>query len=190
MLKIQILPLKPSTTCLEIDLLSASKSTKSRWPETRCSGITSSHCLSDYTSEERSEGSINYYGLFCGRDQHLAEVEKRTIHDSIRDAKLDPSLKSPNAQLQCQARVKESAPRKRCSGELSRNRQSTLTVKPCKSSLKNWGKSSFKSSRAAVLISEDTGLLASSFIFTERESFLTQRELGSFCCWYLCHQQR
>lgn len=33
-------------------------------------------------------------------------------------------------------------------------------------------KDPFKSSRAAVLISEDTGLLASSFIFTERESFL------------------
>ena len=64
-------------------------------------------------------------------------MEKRTIHISIGDAKLDRSLKSPNAQLQCQARAKKSGPRKCCSGELSRNRQSTLTVNPCKSSLKN-----------------------------------------------------
>lgn len=46
-------------------------------------------------------------------------------------------------------------------------------------------KGPFTSSRAALLISEDTGLLASSFIFTKRESFLTQRKLGSFCCRYL-----
>lgn len=68
---------------------------------------------------------------------------KRTIHISLGDAKLDLSLKSPNAQLQCQARAKESGPRKCCSEEPSRNRRSILTAEPCKSSLKNWGKRSF-----------------------------------------------
>lgn len=88
-------------------------------------------------------------------------MEKRTIHISIGDVKVDLSLKS-NAQLQCQARANEDTPRKCCSG--TGNRGSKLTVKHCKP---------FKSSRAAVLISEETGLLASSFIFTGRESFPT-----------------
>lgn len=45
--------------------------------------------------------------------------------------------------------------------------------KACPFSLKNWREGPFKSLGAAVLISVDAALLASSFIFTERESFLT-----------------
>lgn len=131
-----ILPLKPSAACLEIVLLPASKSTQSGWSGTRCSAITSSRCVSDYTSEEQLEGGINYYRLYR-QDQHLAEIEKRTIHISTGDAKVDPSLKS-NAQLQSQARANEDTHRKCFSG--TGNSESKLTVKHCKSSLKNWEK--------------------------------------------------
>lgn len=88
-------------------------------------------------------------------------MEKRTIHINIGDAKLNPSLKSPAAQLQCQTRAKESALFGRAVQKQAIHANSkTLQV----FSKEMEKKGPFR--RAAVLILEDTGLLASSFIFT------------------------